>query len=142
MKDRIEHSGTIEAIEGDHVRVNILQVSACGSCKAKAMCSQSESEEEIIDVFEKGADKKYRVGEHVNVCGTLSMGRQAVALAFGIPLVMMVVWLLVALVWLKLGDLLSVGLMALMLFIYFYTLYIYREKFSKHFAFWIAREGE
>ena len=81
-RDKIEHQGVVESVEGDHVRVNILQVAACSECKARSLCSSSESKEKLIDVYEQNAAQKYRIGESVKVCGTLSMGKQAVRMAF------------------------------------------------------------
>ena len=137
MKEKIEHQGVIASVEGSHVRVNILQVAACGECKARSLCASSESKEKIIDVYEEGAMMKYSVGEQVKVCGALSMGKLAVRLAFGMPVLLIVVWMLVAMVWLKLGELMSVGVLALILVAYFYILYLYRDRRAKRFAFWI-----
>jgi sigma-E factor negative regulatory protein RseC len=137
MRETITHQGVVESVEGEHVRVNILQVSACSSCKARSLCTTSESKEKIIDVYEPGAAEKYRRGDAVNVCGTLSMGKQAVRLAFGIPLVLTAVWMLAAIAWLKLSELMAVGVWVVLLVAYFYTLYIYRDKLAKQFAFWI-----
>ena len=139
MKDKIEHQGVVESIEGSHVRVNIVQVAACSGCKARSLCSSSESKEKIIDVYEDDAVMKYKIGEPVKVCGALSMGKQAVRLAFGVPVVMIVVWMLVAIVWLKLGELTSVGILAALLTVYFYILYINKDRMAKHFAFWIEK---
>lgn len=137
MSDKIAHRGVIERVEGDHVAVNIVQVAACSECKAKAMCASSESKEKIIDVYERGAEGKYRVGESVTVCGALSMGKLAVRLAFGVPVLIIAVWMLVALVWLKLSELMSVGVLGAILAVYFYILYMCRDRMSKRFAFWI-----
>ena len=137
MRETITHQGVVESVEGEHVRVNILQVSACSSCKARSLCTTSESKEKIIDVYEPGAAEKYHRGDAVNVCGTLSMGKQAVRLAFGIPLVLTAVWMLAAIAWLKLSELMAVGVWVVLLVAYFYTLYIYRDKLAKQFAFWI-----
>lgn len=137
MKEKIEHQGVIESIESNHVKVNIVQLAACSGCKARSLCASSECKEKIIDVYEDNADMKYRVGDQVRVCGSLSMGWQAVGIAFGVPLVLMVVWMLVAMVWLKWSDLLSVGVLFMILFIYFYTLYRNRERMAKKFVFWI-----
>jgi hypothetical protein len=60
-----------------------------------------------------------------------------VRLAFGFPVVLIVVWMLVAMAWLKLGELLAVGILAAMLVAYFYILYLNKDKISKRFAFWI-----
>jgi sigma-E factor negative regulatory protein RseC len=137
MSEKIEHQGVVASVEGHHVRVNILQVSACSGCQARALCSSSESKEKVIDVYEQGASQKYQVGQQVSVCGTLSMGKQAVRLAFGLPLLLTLVWMLVAMVWLHLNELLAVGVLAVLLAAYFYTLYINRSRMAKHFAFWI-----
>ena len=137
MSEKIEHQGVVASVEGPHVRVNILHVSACSSCQARALCSSSESKEKIIDVYEQGASQKYQVGQRVSVCGTLSMGKQAVHLAFGLPLLLTIVWMLVAMVWLRLNDLVSVGVLILLQAAYFYTLYINKGRLVRRFAFWI-----
>ncbi|MDY6256381.1 MAG: SoxR reducing system RseC family protein [Bacteroidaceae bacterium] len=136
----IAHQGVIESVEGHHVRVNILQVAACSACKACSLCSSSESKEKIIDVYEEGAAMKYKCGEEVTVCGALSMGKQAVRLAFGVPVLLIVVWMLVAMVWLQLGELLSVGILAVLLSLYFYILYMNRDRMARRFAFWIEKQ--
>ena len=138
MRETIEHQGVVASVDGNHVQVNIVQLAACSECKARSLCSSSESKEKIIDVYEADAAEKYRVGEHVKVCGTLSMGKQAVWLAFGLPLLLTVVWMLVAMVVLNLGELVSVGVLAVMLALYFYILYINRDRMAKRFAFWIG----
>ena len=134
---KIEHQGVVESVVGNHVRVNIVQVAACSGCKARSMCSSSESKEKIIDVYEQGAEKKYKIGDQVMVCGALSMGKQAVRLAFAIPLLLIAVWMVVAMVYLKLGELTAVGILAAILSVYFYILYLNRGRMAKRFAFWI-----
>ena len=141
MKETIAHQGVIESVEGRHVKVNILQVAACGECKARSLCASSESKEKIIDVYEDDAALKYKIGEQVMVCGALSMGKQAVRLAFGVPVVLIVVWMLVAMVWLKLGELMSVSILAVLLAAYFYIFYLNKDRMAKQFAFWIEKQS-
>ena len=141
MKETIAHQGVIESVEGRHVKVNILQVAACGECKARSLCASSESKEKIIDVYEDDAALKYKIGEQVMVCGALSMGKQAVRLAFGVQVVLIVVWMLVAMVWLKLGELMSVSILAVLLAAYFYILYLNKDRMAKQFAFWIEKQS-
>jgi sigma-E factor negative regulatory protein RseC len=141
MKETIAHQGVIESIEGRHVKVNILQVAACSECKARSLCASSESKEKVIDVYEDDATLKYKIGELVMVCGALNMGKQAVRLAFGVPVVLIVVWMLVAMVWLKLGELMSVGMLAVLLAAYFYILYLNKDRMAKQFAFWIEKQS-
>lgn len=137
-KDTIEHDGVIDSIEGGHIRVKILQQAACNGCKAKSMCTQSESKEKYIDVYVDDISHIYNVGDAVKVCGALSMGKQAVLFAFGIPLVLTVLWMLFAIIYLGLGDLVSVAILVAIMAIYFFILYLNRQSFSRKFAFWIA----
>ena len=137
MKDTIEHQGVIESIDGSHIRVNIVQQAACGACKVKSMCSQSEQKEKIVDVYEADASSRRSVGDGVTVCGTLTMGKQAVLLAFTIPLAITVVWMFVALAWLKMDELQAVVLLCGPLLVYFFWMYVMRDKIAKRFAFWI-----
>ena len=137
MKDIIEHQGTIESINDDHVVVRILQHAACGSCKAKSMCSSSESKEKQIDVYEAGAAMRRHVGDDVTVCGTLSMGKKAVYLAFGVPLLITTVWMVLSIAVLGLAELMAVGILAGVVALYFFILYLNRNQMAKKFAFWI-----
>lgn len=139
MRDIIEHQGVVDSIEGCRVRVSILQQAACSGCKAKSMCTSSESKERIMEVFEDGADKKYTVGERVCVCGTLAMGKQAVAFAFGIPMLLTVVVMCVCLAVLHVSELMAVGAWLVLMAVYFSVLYAYRGKMSKRFALWIKK---
>lgn len=136
-KDTIEHDGVIDSIEGGRIRVKIIQQAACSGCKAKSMCTQSESKEKFIDVYVDDAGSRH-VGDAVKVCGELSMGRRAVVLAFGIPLVLMVSWMFAAIVGLKMNELLAVGVLALILTLYFFILHLLKPIISRKFAFWLA----
>lgn len=51
MTDIIKHRGIVENIEGSHVRVRIVQTSACSACSVKEHCNASESKEKLIDVL-------------------------------------------------------------------------------------------
>ena len=137
MREIIEHQGVVTSVEGSHVRVNIVQVAACSGCKARTLCSSSESKEKLIDVYEVGAENRYSVGESVKVCGSLSMGKQAVRLAFGVPLLLTAGWMLLAMIGLEMSELTSVGILAIILALYFYILYLNRKRMAKKFAFWI-----
>ncbi len=136
MKDLIRHNGTIKSIEGDLVRVLIVQAAACSGCKAKDLCSSSESKEKIIDVIDPLASR-YSVGEEVVVCSALTAGKLAVRLAFGIPLLIMVVWLFLSILLFKLSELMSAGILLVLLAAYFITLNRMQHRFDKVLTFWI-----
>lgn len=137
MKNRIEHSGIVESVNGDKVRVKILQSSACSACEAKKLCRSSESKEKIVECRTGGID--YQVGEHVMVYGAMSMGRDAVIIAFIVPLVMIVVWLFCALRLLHINELIAIGVMAALLGVYYLILYLMNGVLNKKFELWIER---
>ena len=95
MTDIIKHRGIVENIEGSHVRVRIVQTSACSACSVKGHCNASESKEKLIDVFDMKASS-YRIGEEVMIYGTTSMGMQAVLLAFGVPFLVLLITLFIS----------------------------------------------
>ena len=84
MTDIIKHRGIVENIEGSHVRVRIVQTSACSACSVKGHCNASESKEKLIDVFDMKASS-YRTGEEVMLYGTTSMGDASRIAGFWYP---------------------------------------------------------
>lgn len=136
MSDIIQHQGTVESIDGNHIRVRIVQTSACASCVAHKYCNSSESKEKMIDVYTKEADR-YAVGQSVNVYGTTSMGMRAVLWAFGVPFIVLVA-VLYASIMLTGGNEPLSALWALgSLMVYYLILYMCRDKMTKKFVFTI-----
>ena len=45
MSNKIKHAGVVDGVEGECVRVRILQSSACSACKVAAHCNASETKE-------------------------------------------------------------------------------------------------
>ena len=86
----IDHLGVVESIQGSHLRVRIVQTSACAACGAKGHCSSADSKDKIIDIVDEKA-ANYKVGEQVMVVGQMSMGMMAVLWAFFFPFV--ILWL-------------------------------------------------
>lgn len=136
MKNIIEHQGVVTSIEGSHVKVRIVQAAACSACKAKDLCSSSETKEKYIDVYDVPSGK-CSIGDPVHVCGTLTMGKMAVRLAFGIPLLIICIWVGIASYVFSLTDGWVLLGMALLLALYFYILHRLSPRLSKRFAFWI-----
>ena len=96
MENSIRHEGTIESIAGRHIRVRILQSSACAGCKIASRCTASESKEKIIDVYDDRG-RTFNVGDTVMVCTTGKMAGKALLLGFGLPLLLMLAVLCVML---------------------------------------------
>ncbi len=134
MTDTIRHQGTVENINGSHVRVRILQTSACASCSAKSFCSSADSKEKLIDIYDADTSSLH-VGQEVVVSGATSTGMRAVGLAFGVPFVILIVALFV-LYRLTRGDEVTSALGALaMLIPYYIWLYVVRGRMRRRFAF-------
>lgn len=138
MKEYIEHSGIIESIAGSRIRVQIVQTAACAGCKAKSMCTSSEAKDKYIEVNDSFPDR-WSVGETVNVRGTLSMGKTAVRLAFGVPVLIIVSLLLLCKVAFRLSDAWSVLVSFIGVGIYFFIMYMLRDRMSKRFVMWIEK---
>lgn len=136
MSDIIQHQGTVESIDGSHIRVKIVQTSACATCAAHKFCNSSESKEKIIDVYSKDA-ACYHTGQPVNVFGTTSMGMRAVLWAFGVPFLVLVGVLYAT--WMLTGGNEPLSALVAMgaLVVYYLILYICRHKFEKKFVFTI-----
>ena len=49
MNGKIKHSGIIESACGTHLRVTILQTSACASCQVAAHCGGAASRVRAVD---------------------------------------------------------------------------------------------
>jgi len=88
--NRIRHSGVIDAIEGECVRVRILQTSACAACKIAGHCNASESKEKIVDVYGVTDSTRFKLGDSVIVSASVSMAMQALLYGFGLPFVVLV----------------------------------------------------
>ena len=96
MANRISHSGIIESIEGDSVKVRIVQTTACAACKVASHCNASESKVKIVDVF--GCDTaKYKKGQEVVVWASRNVVSKALLLGFGMPLLLLIAVLVVVL---------------------------------------------
>lgn len=88
IADEFRHEGFVESVDGNTVRVRILQASACSGCQVKSLCKVSESKEKLIDV-ECSDASRFSVAQKVNVVGTTGQGMRAVMLAFTVPLVLL-----------------------------------------------------
>ena len=138
MADIIKHRGIVEKVDGSHIVVRIVQTSACSACSAKGLCNASESKEKQIDVYE--ANPSYRIGEEVMVCGTTSMGMRAVLLAFGVPLLILVLALGVSMKLTGEDALLSSGIALLSVVPYYIAIYFCKDKLNRTFSFTIEKK--
>ncbi len=137
MKERIEHSGIIERITEDKIEVRILQSSACSACQARELCNTAESKEKIVEC--RGNGEGYHVGDRVLVYGSMEMGRDAVILAFVVPLAIVVAWLFVSVGCLHWNELMSIGCMVALLAVYYLVVHLFNRRISSRFEFQIEK---
>ena len=133
----IVNTGVLDYV-AEHIKVRIVQSSACASCEAKAICSSSESKEKIVDIYVKSSEN-YAIGEQVNVCASETMGRNAVILAFVIPLVIMMSCITISIKCLMINELMSIAISLIYLALYYCLLSISKKRISKKFSFWIEK---
>ena len=138
MADIIKHRGIVEKVDGSHIVVRIVQTSACSACSAKGLCNASESKEKQIDVYE--VNPSYQIGEEVMVCGTTSMGMRAVLLAFGVPLIILVLALGVSMKLTSEDALLSSGIALVSVVPYYIAIYFCKDKLNRTFSFTIEKK--
>ncbi|WP_294635322.1 SoxR reducing system RseC family protein [uncultured Bacteroides sp.] len=133
MADIIKHQGIVENISGSHLKVRIVQTSACAACSVKGHCTSADTKEKLIDIVVSDASS-YQLGDRVVVFGELSMGMMAVLLAFIAPFCILVVSLFLFMaVW---NDELGSALCSLALLIpYYYILWLNRKRMGKKFSF-------
>ena len=135
MENSIRHEGTVESVDGEHIRVRIVQHSACSACKVASHCSASESKEKIVDVFHY-KQHHLRVGDAVIVGTSSHSVGKALLLGFGLPLLLL---LLVTGVLFAAGV--NEGITALAalgaLIPYYIGLWIFRQRIADNIEFFI-----
>lgn len=136
MESKIKHDGVVQCIEGNHVKVQIVQTSACAACGARAACNAAESRKKTVDVW-TAQPGLYHVGENLRVVGSYRTGMQATFLAFGIPLLLLLLAIFVNR--LLFDDLTSVAIALCVLAVYYCSLWFLRGKIDKQFVFTLEK---
>lgn len=139
MTNSIRHSGVVENVEGDCVKVRIVQTSACSSCKIAGHCTASESKHKIVDVYDK-AHEGLNVGDVVVVVASQRTGMLSVLLSSVIPLLILVLVLFGAIA--LTGNEPMAALMGICALIpYYIVLYLLRDKIRSKLSFGIETVG-
>jgi sigma-E factor negative regulatory protein RseC len=132
----IEHDGIVESVQSDKVNVRILAIAGCASCQLKGVCSSSDLEEKIIEVFNNS--KNYKVGEKVRVALKQSLGFRALFLGYVLPFIIVLATLIITT---NIFDSEAIsGLLSLSILLpYYLGLYLLRNKVQKIFTFSIIK---
>ena len=94
MTNTIKHTGIIEAIEGNHIKVRILQASSCSSCKIANYCNVTDTKTKVVDIYADGTP--YKIQDEIIVSVSRDITTLAVLFCFVVPLGMMLLSLFVS----------------------------------------------
>ena len=136
VSSNISHSGIVDSISGEMVKVRIVQSSSCSSCKVASYCSSSESKEKFIDV-KCNNPARYKIGQKVIVSTDTSNGAKAVILAFVMPAVLLLAAIVACLhVGMTEGYAALIGIAVLVP--YYLAIYFLNDTLRKELTFTIA----
>lgn len=133
----ISHKGTVTKIEGDVAFVEIQVSSACGSCKASALCGTSDTESRKVEA-KINPNQNIEIGDEVKVTITRVMGSKAIILGYGLPFVVVVIGIFV-LVGIGVNEGIAALCAIVLLVGYYFVLYLLRDKIKKEFNFRIEK---
>lgn len=137
MSNKIKHAGVVDGVEGECVRVRILQSSACSACKVAAHCNASETKEKIIDVMDADASH-YQKGDRVMVVADTAVGFRASLYGYLLPLILMVVTLVGVLAATHSEGLAAVSALGILV-PYYVLLFLMRNKLRNRLSFTLER---
>lgn len=137
MSNKIKHAGVVDGVEGECVRVRILQSSACSACKVAAHCNASETKEKIIDVMDADASH-YQKGDQVMVVADTAVGFRASLYGYLLPLILMVVTLVDVLAATHSEGLAAVSALGILI-PYYVLLFLMRNKLRNRLSFTLER---
>ena len=133
--EEITHKGRIVALDPEITTIEILAESACSACHAKGLCGLGEEKVKQIQV-RTSAWHPRQVGDEVEVVLKKAMGYKAVFIAYGMPLVVLFVALML-LTALGVGELYA-GLGALgAVAVCYLVIFLFRNKLSKEYSFYL-----
>ena len=89
MSNKIKHAGIVDSIEGDCMKVRIMQTSACSGCKISAHCSASDTKEKLVEIYDKASINQHAIGDSVVVVATYQTALQAVLVGFVYPFIVL-----------------------------------------------------
>ena len=133
--EEITHKGRIVAIDPEITTIERLSEAAGASCHAKGLCGLGERQVKQVEV-RTSAWNPHQIGDEVEVVLKKSMGYKAVFIAYGLPLVVLFVALMV-LNSLGIGELYAgLGAIGAVILCYF-VLFLFRNKISKDYSFFL-----
>lgn len=84
----VAQKGTVEEVIDHRITVRIHREAACGHCNASKICNLADTEERFLEISNDEAD--FRIGDHVEVSVSRSMGNKAVFLGYLLPFLVLI----------------------------------------------------
>lgn len=134
-KNQIAHRGKIVEITPDFTTVEIIVSSACSGCHAKGLCGMSEEKDKII-MLPTDPYAEHAVGDEVNVSTKMTMGLKAVWISYVIPLAILMI-LILSLSSVIGNEFLRGGVAIAGVAVYYFFVWLFRDKLSDEFVFYI-----
>lgn len=133
--NNIEHSGIVTSISGDQATVRFITSSACAGCQASGVCDASGTNEKIVTAT---SHEKIHPGDRVSIIMKESLGFRALFLGYLFPF-LLVLTLLIVLTLLSFSEVIAGVASLLLLPLYYYLLYLRKEKIGSKFSFIIKK---
>ncbi|MBQ7749667.1 MAG: SoxR reducing system RseC family protein [Bacteroidales bacterium] len=134
-KEVISHKGRVVAMTPQKTSVEFAVEGACSSCRAAGLCGMGEYREKLVEV-PTDPYARYGVGDEVEVVLKGSMGLKAVWLAYVIPVAILLAGVLVSGA-LGAGELLSAGVGVGIVAVYYFAVWLFRDKLENEYIFTI-----
>jgi Positive regulator of sigma E activity len=135
----IAREGVVIDMDEQFISVEILCQSACASCRAKSFCSPGEEEIRVIEVANSGFTT-YDIGEKVNLKMSSTLGAKAVWISYVIPAGVLIFIIFVS-SFFGTSELASGLISIIAVAIYYFIIWLMRDRFSKEFVFKIEKLG-
>jgi sigma-E factor negative regulatory protein RseC len=130
--ETITHEGMVLKAPGDGTaEVEIFVAEACAGCHAKSVCSPGKSETRIITVK---SDATLHPGDRVTLVLMKSQGFRALAIGYIIPFIVLITAFVITSV-AGAGELVSALLSFASIGIYYFVIWLLREKIGEKFEF-------
>lgn len=132
MEELIRHEGVVLSTNEKMARIQIVQSSACSACKAKAMCSSSESQAKEMDALML---EPMVPGDRVEVEVREHLAWRAVLLAYILPFIVMMAVIAVLDIATTLDEAVTGTLSLCAIALYYIGLSVFKHRLQKQFTF-------
>lgn len=135
MENNVEQCGRVVEVVPGKVTVNIVSSSMCASCHAKGACGTLDTKDKKIEVKTEDYNK-YKVNDSVTVYMDRKLGFKAVFLGFLFPFLIMISLIFInKYLYPEILDIYLALISITSLVIYYFMIYLLRNKIDKEFVF-------